>query len=254
MKALLLIVILMLLAASSARADPPADPRPVEASTADSKTRSPGKPGASRARRGTRPPQRTVRIGAAQPRRMLIDYRVHQPGEVLRRLDATLAELEKLIHRAAGAGCDALVLPEDTLGLGNWEAGNPKRLREILPPAVDLMVQRLGRAAEKRDQAWLYVDLGAVRKIDRANLLWGWKIHPSAFTIDVARAEPDKAGSWATVHQATDRPYETWEATDRIRFGPAEARYVRVSATKRAGNQTWAGYHLMALEVPVKAP
>jgi len=28
---------------------------------------------------------------------------------------------------------------------------------------------------------------------------------------------------------------------------------VRVSASKRAGNQTWAGYHLMAIEVPVAA-
>ena len=29
-------------------------------------------------------------------------------------------------------------------------------------------------------------------KIDRVNLLWGWKIHPSAFTVDVTRAEPDQ--------------------------------------------------------------
>ena len=109
-------------------------------------------------------------------------------------------------------------------------------------------------SAEKRDDAWLHVDLGAVRKIDRVNLLWGWKIHPCAFTIDVARANPDKAGSWATVRGVTGRPYVIWEATDRVRFQPVEARYVRVSATKRAGRQTWAGYRLMALEVPVKAP
>ena len=108
-------------------------------------------------------------------------------------------------------------------------------------------------SAAKNDKAWLYVDLGAVRKIDRVNLLWGWKIHPSAFTVDVARAEPEKPGSWTAVHKATDRPYETWEATDRVRFNPVEARYVRVSATKRAGRQRWSGYKLMALEVPVKA-
>ena len=109
-------------------------------------------------------------------------------------------------------------------------------------------------SAAKSDEAWLYVDLGAVRKIDRVNLLWGWKIHASAFTIDLARAEPDKPSSWATVHKATDRPYQTWEATDRIRFAPAQARYVRLSATKRAGRQTWGGYQLIALEVPVTAP
>jgi mannan endo-1,4-beta-mannosidase len=109
-------------------------------------------------------------------------------------------------------------------------------------------------SAAKGDAAWLYVDLGAVRRVDRVNLLWGWKIHPAAFTVDVARAEPGAAGSWTTVHAATDRPYVTWEATDRVRFEPVEARYVRVSATKRAGNQTWAGYNLMAIEVPAKAP
>ena len=108
-------------------------------------------------------------------------------------------------------------------------------------------------SAAKGDEAWLYVDLGAVRKIDRVNLLWGWKIHPSAFTVDVTRAEPGKPASWTTVHKTTDRPYVTWEATDRIRFDPVEARYVRVSAAKRAGGQTWSGYKLMAFEVPVKA-
>lgn len=109
-------------------------------------------------------------------------------------------------------------------------------------------------SAEKSDDAWLYVDLGAVRKIDRVNLLWGWKIHPSAFTIDVARAAPGEPANWATVHKTADRPYKTWEATDRIRFAPVEARYVRVSAAKRAGRQTWGGYHLVALEVPAEAP
>jgi len=109
-------------------------------------------------------------------------------------------------------------------------------------------------SADKGDQASLYVDLDAVRTVDRVNLLWGWKIHPSAFTIDVARSDPDKPASWTTVHTATERPYQTWEAADRARFDPVEARYVRVRCTKRAGNQTWAGYNLLALEVPVKAP
>jgi hypothetical protein len=109
-------------------------------------------------------------------------------------------------------------------------------------------------AAAKSDEEWLYVDLGAAKRIDRVNLLWGWKIHPTEFTVDVARTDPDKPGSWTTVHKATDRPYETWEATDRIRFEPVEARYVRVSASKRAGRQTWGGYQLMALEVPVQVP
>jgi hypothetical protein len=105
--------------------------------------------------------------------------------------------------------------------------------------------------AAKGDTEWLYVDLGSERKVDRVNLMWGWKIHPSAFTVDVACADPDRAGSWKTVRTETNRPYRTWEATDRIRFDAVPARYVRVSASKRAGNQTWSGYKLMAIEVPV---
>ncbi len=107
--------------------------------------------------------------------------------------------------------------------------------------------------AAKGDEEWLFVDLGAARTIDRVNLLWGWKIHPCRFTVDAATADPEKPGSWTVAHTENDRPYRTWEATDRVRFDPVPARYVRVSAKKRAGNQTWSGYKLMAFEVPVKA-
>src|SRR5512147_1594031 len=64
----------------------------------------------------------TVRIAAAQPKRRVIDWHIREPAEVLRRLDQSLAELETLLGTAASQGCDAVVLPEDTLGLGAWEA------------------------------------------------------------------------------------------------------------------------------------
>jgi mannan endo-1,4-beta-mannosidase len=101
------------------------------------------------------------------------------------------------------------------------------------------------------DDQWLYVDLGNTCRVDRVNLLWGWKIHPANFTVDVAVGDPDLPGSWTEVFSAKGRAYQTWEATDRIRFKATDARYVRLRATKRAGNQTWSGYKLTALEVPV---
>jgi hypothetical protein len=101
------------------------------------------------------------------------------------------------------------------------------------------------------DDQWLCVDLGGTYRVDRVNLLWGWKIHPANFTVDVAGGDPDLPGSWTEVFSAKDRPYQTWEATDRVRFKAMDARYVRLRATKRAGNQTWSGYKLTALEVPV---
>src|SRR5262249_17961361 len=88
----------------------------------------------------------SVRIAAAQPRDRTIDFRL-RPSEVLARVDRSLAELEQLVHRAGAAGCDALALPEDTLGLLKWEAANPHDLAAVLPRAVSRMLDRLGEAA-----------------------------------------------------------------------------------------------------------
>jgi hypothetical protein len=106
-------------------------------------------------------------------------------------------------------------------------------------------------SSAKSDEEWIYVDLGKTYRIDWVNLLWGWKIHPTDFAIDVAVADPDVPGSWREVFSITGRAYQTWEATDRVRFEPTDARYVRLRATKRAGNQTWSGYKLAAMEIPV---
>ena len=106
-------------------------------------------------------------------------------------------------------------------------------------------------SSAKSDDEWLYVDLGNTHRIDRVNLLWGWKIHPTDFAVDVAVRDPNLPGSWTEVFSVADRAYVTWEATDRVRFKPTDARYVRVRATKRAGNQTWSGYKLAAMEIPV---
>jgi len=106
-------------------------------------------------------------------------------------------------------------------------------------------------SSDKSDDEWIYVDLGTVRTIDRVNLLWGWKIHAADYSIDVARSHPEREDSWRTVYGEANHAYIPWEATYRIHFDPAPARYVRVHATRRAGNQTWGGYQLAALEVPV---
>jgi predicted amidohydrolase len=97
---------------------------------------------------GSRKP--TVRIAAAQPKARLIDWTIENAGEVLARVDRSLEELAGLVLKGAEAGADIVVLPEDTLGLGPWEAGHPGRLREVLPPAVDHMLDRLGREAAAR--------------------------------------------------------------------------------------------------------
>jgi predicted amidohydrolase len=87
-----------------------------------------------------------VRVCAAQPEVRLIDWHL-KPAEALAGVDRRLGELEQLVDRAGAAGCDALALPEDTLGLLNWEAGHKAALDEVLPQAVARMLDRLGRAA-----------------------------------------------------------------------------------------------------------
>ncbi len=90
--------------------------------------------------------KRLIRIGAAQPRSRLIDWKL-SPADALTRLDQSLEELEGLVHKAGAAGCDVLALPEDTTGLLHWEAGHKTELKQVLPEAVTRMLDRLGRAA-----------------------------------------------------------------------------------------------------------
>jgi predicted amidohydrolase len=89
-----------------------------------------------------------IRVGAAQPRDRTISYRL-KPADALVQIEATLGELGKTVQRAGEAGCDALALPEDTLGLLKWESANPQERQKVLSEAVKRMLDRLGNAAAK---------------------------------------------------------------------------------------------------------
>lgn len=92
---------------------------------------------------------KTVRIAAAQPRARLVDWRMKEPKDVLVKVDQNLGELEGILDRAAFRHCDVIAFPEDTLGLGRWQAGNDALSREVLPAAVRRMLARFGAAAAK---------------------------------------------------------------------------------------------------------
>lgn len=89
---------------------------------------------------------RTVRVASVQAKRRTIDYRL-PPADVIEELDKNLDALEEIIHKAADQRCDALAFPEDTLGLLNWIGMNEAAARDILPRAVQRMIDRLGRTA-----------------------------------------------------------------------------------------------------------
>ena len=93
-------------------------------------------------------PTNTVRIAAAQAARRVIDFRL-KSDDALAAVEKNLAELERVVDRAGAAKCDALVLPEDTPGLLNWVGANEALAKEVLPKAVDRMIERLGSAAAR---------------------------------------------------------------------------------------------------------
>ena len=93
------------------------------------------------------PRKASVRIATVQPKARLIDWKLDDPAEVLARVDRSLEELAALVRKAGEAGADIAVLPEDTLGLGKWEAAHESRLGAVLPEAVRRMLNRLGREA-----------------------------------------------------------------------------------------------------------
>ena len=69
------------------------------------------------------------------------------PPRSWQQVDRSLSDLESIVHKAGAAGCDALALPEDTLGLLKWESAHPTELDRVLPEAVKRMLDRLGKAA-----------------------------------------------------------------------------------------------------------
>jgi predicted amidohydrolase len=90
----------------------------------------------------------TVRVAAAQAARRVIDFRLNAT-EALAAVEKNLIDLERIIARAGEAKCDALVLPEDTLGLLNWIGVNEALLKDVLPQATKRMIERLGSAAAR---------------------------------------------------------------------------------------------------------
>lgn len=98
---------------------------------------------------------KTVRVAAAQAQGRVIDFRLDRAG-VLAAVDKNLEALEGIVDRAGEAKCDVLVLPEDTLGLLNWFGANLESAKEVLPLAVQRMIERLGAAAA-RHQMYLVV-------------------------------------------------------------------------------------------------
>ena len=83
-----------------------------------------------------------------------IDCSLESPKEVLAEVQRVLDFLEEMAEQAGSAGYDVLAVPEECLGLSRWEAAHPLALADVLPEAVDGMIDRLGSAAVRH---WMYL-------------------------------------------------------------------------------------------------
>jgi predicted amidohydrolase len=91
----------------------------------------------------------STRIGSIQPARRLIDFHINDAAQVLEEVEENLDALVALVHRAGQMGCDAVALPEDTLGLGHWSGMHADLRQAVLTQASARMLERLGQAAAR---------------------------------------------------------------------------------------------------------
>jgi predicted amidohydrolase len=101
-----------------------------------------------------------VRVAAVQAKRRSIDFRLN-PADALAAVERNLGELEPIVRRAVAQKCDALAFPEDTLGLLDWIGMNEHDAFDVLPKAVERMIERLGGVAAS-GQMMLVVSSDAV--------------------------------------------------------------------------------------------
>jgi len=101
--------------------------------------------GAQPAQAGRSGQGKTVRACAGQSAAS-VPWRL-TAAAALAEVDRSLGELERMVHQAGVDGCDALALPEDTLGVLHWEMGHKAEMYPLLSEAVRRMLDRLGRAA-----------------------------------------------------------------------------------------------------------
>ncbi|MBT3266286.1 carbon-nitrogen hydrolase family protein [Candidatus Poribacteria bacterium] len=96
---------------------------------------------------------KTIRVAAIQTKRRTISYKIGGPEAALPAVRENLDELVALAERAADMGCDIVALPEDTLGVLEWESGHWDDVAALLRPAEAEMLARLGEVAARRNMA-----------------------------------------------------------------------------------------------------
>lgn len=95
----------------------------------------------------------TIRVAAIQTKQRVIPYRVGGASHALEAVRRNLDQLVSLAERAADMGCDIAAFPEDALGTLEWESGHWDDVADLLRPAEEEMIARLGEVASRRGMA-----------------------------------------------------------------------------------------------------
>jgi hypothetical protein len=133
----------------------------------------------------------TLGVAAAQAARRVVDFRF-KPAEALAAVERNLTELERIVDRAGQAKCDALVRPEDTLGLLNWVGANEPLVKEVLPNAVKGMITAFERLRKEYPATW----------IDQRSQERLAKLPPAALQPEMAALRGTRPSSGAATSEA----------------------------------------------------
>ena len=96
----------------------------------------------------------TVKVAAGHsPIWHKIHYKL-SAAEALGLVEKNVGEICRIIDAAADAGCVIVAFPEDTLGVTGWEAYHFDSQKDLVDPAVEML---LGAAAKKASERSIYV-------------------------------------------------------------------------------------------------
>lgn len=93
----------------------------------------------------------SINTGNVVRKALNTDYRLQSPADALAWISQSIDKLVEIVDRAGDAGCDVAVLPEDTLCLASWIAANRDIWDDVLPEAVENMLDRFAQVAAKHN-------------------------------------------------------------------------------------------------------
>ena len=144
-------------------------------------------------------------------------------------------------REASAAGTELVNLAQGkTAVASNEEAGTSFTADKAFDGVTEGKASHWGTdKSDSIEPRWIYVDLGAVKKVHQVNLFWE-RSNIKAYEIQVSTAEeaPADEDGWTTVYEKTGDEFNQTTEEIALESAPVEARFVRVYVSDYAGNGT----------------